>query len=546
MNFISIGTPLIDTSEDAPLIHQLEKQIADEKQRISSDRASSVIERIHQRGRFTAEERVQTLCDDHHPWFLGEFQGMDEHVEGNHRPYRLGVLCAIGTVKNRQVMIIANDNTITAGAWWPGTPQKIVHALETALRLQIPVIYLIECAGLYLPHQDKTFASRDGAGAIFETQARLNRSGIRQIAAIFGDCIAGGGYMPLLCDKIVMTEQASLCIGGHAITSHTKGSSSEPLGTPATHVHMSGCAESRVPDEQAALEKLRTWIDQLPSPSTDFFRIDDAIDSPFEQNDLYHLLPIDPSKPFSIEEILARLVDGAQLQRLDDDFGPEILAALALVDGLPTYIIANRGNTTQTQNGLLCAGGILYLDGITKMRKICENAHSNGVPVIWLQDVAGFDVGPDAEKNGLLRHGAMLLRELTCDGLQTPPHLTIILRKASGAGYYAMKGAPFHPALTLAVATSHIEVMSPETLAGTLFDKKIASASDDSKKAALETAKTQTIEAQIQASSPKAAAIRGDIDDIIPLDELRARIVTFLRAAWQNGSRPVKPYRLWG
>lgn len=544
MHFTTFGIQINAASTDANFIQAKEIEISRDKRDIAADRPQNVIERLESRVRMTADERVNRLCDDHNPWIFGEYPGFGT-TEGQHKPYRLGVITAIGCVQKRFALIIANDNTITAGAWWPGTPQKIVHALEVALRLQIPVIYLIECAGLYLPHQDKTFAGPDGAGAIFEAQARLSRSGIRQIAAIMGDCIAGGGYMPLLCDKIVMTEQASLCIGGTAITSHAKGSTNERLGSPSTHVHLSHCAEERVLNDEDAIQKLRLWMDMLPTSANAFFRIDSPIDPPFEQNDLYHLIPADPAKPLKIEEILARLVDGAQMQLIDDDFGSEILAAHALFDGLPALIIANRSETTQNMHGQIQAGGILYLDGITKMRKVCENAHHNGIPVIWIQDVSGFDVGIEAEKNGLLRHGAMLLRELAADGLETPPHLTIILRKASGAGYYAMKGAPFHPALTLATAISRIEVMSAETLAGTLFDRKIQKANDETARTMLETEKQRTIEAQNRTASSKEAAIRGDIDDIVPLNQLRNRILIFIKAAYQNASRSIKPNRLW-
>lgn len=540
MNFIHIGTPQTKPSPDAQIIHALEAEIDKEKSIIQTDRPKSVIDRIHSLGRLTADERVSELCDDHSPWLLGEFQGFDTPREGRNKPYRLGVLCALGKVCSRQVMIVANDNTIAAGSWWPGSSQKIVAALKTALQLRIPVLYLIECAGLFLPHQDQTFAAHDGAGAIFEMQAQLSRAGIRQMAAIFGDCIAGGGYMPLLCDKIVMTEQASLYIGGSAITSHAKGSDNSPFGTASVHVHLSGCAENRVPDDHAAIQKLRAWLEALPSPALAYFRLEDPVAPEYSIDDLYHLLPTAPNEHYIIENIVARLADASQIAKLHDEYGTEIFASIALFDGLPAVVIANRAETVRENNHLV-AGGILYHDGITKIRRICENANDDGLPVIWLQDVSGFDVGPDAERQGLLRHGAMLLRTLS---IQTAPHLTIILRKASGAGYYAMKGAPFHPALTLSTAISHLEVMSPQTLAGTLFDKKIARA-DDSQKAALIEAKEQVIQAQIQSSSPKSAAIRADVDEIIRLSDLRSRIIHFLHAAYQDASRPFKPQRLW-
>lgn len=541
MNFVHVGSPLAAQSPNAQTIHSLENELENDRLIIRNDRRKSIVDRIHNRERLTAYERIHAVCDDNNPWFIGEFQGFSQPHEGRNKPYALGVLCTLAKVCSRQVMLIANDNTIAAGSWWPGSSQKIIRALKTAQQLRIPVLYLIECAGLYLPNQDQTFAAHDGAGAIFEMQAQLSRAGIRQLAAIFGDCIAGGGYMPLLCDKIVMTEQASLCIGGSAITSHTKGAQNAPFGTPSAHVHLSGCAEQRVPNDHAAIKTLRKWLDELPTPAVDFFRLEDPLDPEYPGSDLYHLIPPAINQNYNIENVIARIADASQIMPIHDDFGSEILCAVTLFDGLPAVVIANRAETIREHNHAVHAGGILYHDGITKIRRISENANDDGLPVIWIQDVSGFDVGPEAENDGLLRHGAMLLRTLSC---QSAPHLTIILRKASGAGYYAMKGAPFHPALTISTVISHLEVMSPQTLAGTLFDKKIQTA-DDSEKSPLIEAKEQLIQTQIQSSSPKSAAIRADIDDIIPLSDLRSRIIQFLHAAYQDASRPIKPQRLW-
>ncbi len=546
MQLQNIGSQVTEPFGDANIIRSLENAVQNDKTIISEDRPQSTLERLNTKGRMTAENRIRALCDENTAWFLNEYQGFDMPREGHNKPYRLGVICALGCICGRQAIIIANDNTITAGSWWPGTPQKITHTLDMALRLQIPVFYLIECAGLYLPHQDETFAGQTGAGSIFEKQAQLNRSGILQVAAILGDCIAGGGYMPLMCDKIVMTETATLCIGGAAVTSQSKGKIQEKLGTAAVHVHQSGCADIMVPDDESAIQKLRTWASQMPASACDFYRIDEPIDPPYETDDLYHLIPIDPAKPYDMEQIVARIADGAQIQPLLDHIGHEIFAASALVDGLPVVILANRTLTTQDSRGQHHAGSILYREGIIKMRQICECANSDGIPVIWIQDVAGFDIGEQAESEGLLRHGAMLIRELANDGLQAPPHMTIILRKASGAGYYAMKGTPFHPAITIATAFSHIEVMSPETLAGTLFDRKINSLPhQDPMRIKLEQEKAEVIRKQKNVSTPQKAAMRGDIDDIIPLSSLRSAVIRFVRCAWQNASRPSKPVRLW-
>ncbi len=543
------GSPPSLNASNAEYIHECEAKIEKIRQILSENRPKETLARLSQNGRMTAEERVQSLCDAGTiPLYQGELQGFDTPPDGHTTPYRLGVICALGTIENRQAIIIANDNTVAAGSWWPGTPEKIQRAMMTALQLGIPVFYLIECAGLYLSMQDKTFASMSGAGAIFRTQAQLSKSGILQVAAIMGDCIAGGGYMPLMCDKIVMTEQATMCIGGTSLQSHSKGKIEHSIGSPAIHVHQSGCAECRVPDDLAAIAQLRSWARQMPTSANAFYRMDEPIEPTLSCEDLYHLIPHDPAKPFDILQVMARLADGGQIQLLMPEFGPEITAAFTLIDGLPCILIANTADVTQDSYGEIRAGGVIYRDGIDKMRILCEHANADGIPVIWLLDVAGFDIGETAEKDGLLRRGAMLLREHTCDETTSPAHLTIILRKASGAGYYVMKGAPFKPALTLATAISRLEVMTPETLAGTLYDRKIAkcnSPEKEEKKHLLEIAKQQTIEYQQKSSLPEHAAARGDIDAIIELRDMRKHAISFIRAAWQNSARPTKPPRLW-
>ena len=478
----------------------------------------------------TAYERLRALCDaEENIWYWGNYQ------EGDGSRL-MGVFCAIGVVCGRQTMIIANDNTQSAGSWVARAPEKIVHAQKAALRLGIPVIYLVECAGLFLPTQEKTFAGEMGAGRIFETQAELGKSGVLQLAAVFGDCIAGGGYMPLLCDKIVMTERASLCIGGTAIHSHAKGQSEEMLGGPQTHVHQSGCVDCRVADDKAALEKIREWMALMPTPALGYYRMGESMDSPWNVEDLDHLIPVDLARPLDICEILARLTDAGQFQILHDGAGSEITAALALIDGLPVVFVAS-------------AGAVLYRDGITKMRMVAAAARDDGIPMIWLQDVAGFDVGPEAEREGLLGHGAMLLRELSDDSNSCPPSLTVILRKASGAGYYAMKGAPFHPAWVVATAVSRLEVMQPQVLAGVVYDSKMNRLGDSPKdleiRAKLEDDKQELLERQILNGQALSAAKRGDVDDIVPLCQLRKLCISFVRCAYQSTNKPHKPHRLW-
>ena len=543
MFFENLGSSEIVCAGDAAIVRERERRVSSLLDQIAQDRCDATLERLNKRGRMTAEARVTALCDADVPlWYIGEFEGYARPAEGHTRPYRLGVVCALGVVCGRQCVIVANDNTVAAGSWWPGSPEKIVHALDVAMRLRVPVVYLVECAGLFLPKQAETFAGEHGAGAIFRRQAELSRAGIVQVAGIFGDCIAGGGYMPLMCDKIVMTEQASLCIGGASLNAQSKGQAAVRLGTAATHVHVSGCAEKRVLGDAEALETLRDWVSLLPSPACGFYRVAEPFAPVLPVSDLYDLLPAEISRGYDVLEVIARLVDASQGRFLLENTGPEIVAVQSLVDGLPVVLIANRAKN-MADSGVVHAGGVLYRDGIEKMRRVAEAAQSDGVPVIWLQDVSGFDIGEDAEREGLLKYGAMLLRELS--DAQSAPHLTLVLRKGSGAGYYAMKGAPFKPALVVGTVLSHLAVMQPETLAGTLYDRKLSAPGlDPDSRARLEAARQALVSEQSEAAEPVCAASRGNLDMIVPLEDLRNLMVTFVRASYQS-VRPVKPVRLW-
>lgn len=545
--------------------HELALQ---EKEREAvEERTERALKRVASHGRMTALERIESVVDryeDDAPrlWHIGAMRS----YEGNANASKaLGVLCVLGVVAGRSVVIIANDNTQSAGAWWPGTPEKIQAAQNMALRLRIPVIYFVECAGLYLACQEKTYAGAHGAGAIFERQAQLNRSGIVQLAAVFGDCIAGGGYMPILCDKIVMTEQSSICIGGSAISSAACGRQADRIGGPDVHVVYSHTADARVADDGAAIAWIRREVEKLPTPATAYYRIADSVLPQAPIADLYDILPTDLSHPYNIEDVVARIVDASQCVPLCHEFGEEIYSCFATVDGLPVVIIANRAQTIES-DGRLKSGGILYKEGIVKIRRIASAANDDGIPTIWIQDVAGFDIGAQAERDGLLRLGAGILHEIASDERDTPAAMTIVLRKASGAGYYAMKGSPFHPAWTVVTAITRMEVMRSDVLASALYDKKISKIDGEIKarqikdglaldcaeiaqlarnRDELVEARTALASAQNDNAQPRAALARGDADSFVALSQLRRAIVDFLHAAWQE-QRIVRPKRLWG
>lgn len=562
MYFESIGTSLPSTACSDPTILQRETCLLESRNKCYRARPPKALERLQKSHKLTVPERLEAILDPGTPSFdLGMYIGDDATPQA-------GVYCLGGMVSGLNVIVIANDNTLHAGAWVAEAPEKIQRAQETARRLRLPIIWLIECPGLDLMTQEKNYGGSHGAGAIFEHQIRHAQAGLVQIAAVFGDCIAGGGYLPIFCDRVIMTEQATLCIGGTALNRFSKAGFGK-LGGPDTHVHETGCADERVLDDYAACLRIRHWIGRLPTSAVPFYRVSEPIAPRFDIDDLYAILPSDPQKSFDIRELVARLADASLVSEIDADSTPTIFACHALMDGLPVIFIANQP---------LHFGSVLSKDSILKMTRIVQNAHVTGTPVIWLQDVSGFDIGETAERDGLLRHGAALLHALTRQDTDAP-HLTICLRKAAGAGYYAMKGRPFAPALIAGTVLTRLEVMDPTILAQTLFDAKIhrsqahiesltakqplpapnadalqtiSSASEAPSTVendlrlerahlqALQAQKAALIEYQTQASDALSAARRGDIDTVLALHELRQFILFFVYSAWQS-LRPRQP-----
>ena len=558
MLFESIGSVLPTTSHADQTTLDREKQLHALAQQYYFERPTRSLERLEKTHKMTVVQRLDAILDPGTPRFdLGLFTGDDETPQS-------GVYCVAGTISGLNVMVIANDNALHAGAWAIGTPEKIQRAQEAARRLRLPIVWLIECPGLYLPTQEMTFGGKTGAGGIFEHQIRHARAGLVQIAAVFGDCIAGGGYLPIFCDRVVMTQQASICIGGTALNRFSKAGSGK-LGGPDIHVHETGCADECVPDDEAACRRIREWIALLPTSAVPFFRKAEPLPPQYAIDDLYALLPSDTKKPFDVRELVARLVDGSLVSEIDAESAPQIYACHALANGLPFILIANQP---------LHLGSVLTKECIEKMIRITQDAHTTGTPLVWIQDVSGFDIGEAAERDGLLRHGAALLHALTQED-DAAPHLTICLRKASGAGYYAMKGRPFDPALIAGTVLTRLEVMDATILANTMYDAKIKRAqaaldaiqtqhqepnypqSVDNPSADLSTPvenlktahetltqlqkqKNALMEHQISESDVIQAVRRGDLDMAVPLRRLRELLLYFVNSSWQS-LRPRQP-----
>jgi acetyl-CoA carboxylase carboxyltransferase component len=450
-------------------------------------------------------------------------------------------------------MVIANDNTVASGAWWPLTPEKIERAQHVARRLRIPVIYLVDCSGLYLPEQSRSFPGPTGAGYIFKMNSLLSASGVPQIAAVFGDCIAGGGYMPIISDRVYMTEQAYMVIAGAALIKGGKSQNitSLTIGGADIHVHISNCADFRGPDDEAVLKMIRRDVSMLPSSAIEYYKYGGDTGEPlYDTGELKQIFPSDYRMSYDMRQVIARLVDSSLFWEVLPAKGEEMITGIAKIGGLYVGIIANNQflirhpeYTDQKR-----PGGILYREGISKISQFSRTCNDDGIPIIWLQDISGFDIGAEAEKEGLLGYGSNLIYT---NSTNTVPMITVLLRKASGAGYYAMSGIAYDPVIQLSTPITRLAVMEGRTLAvgafRTKLDDNFEIITDDSAEREKIRKGMQEVEDRITRDmDPIKSASQMDTDEVVCTGELRAYLRAVVEMSYQAiGHRRVKNPRIW-
>jgi 3-methylcrotonyl-CoA carboxylase beta subunit len=535
-------------------MHELDAALREKRGVVRVGWGESYAARVHEKGKWTAHERIAALLDGEPDELLelGTLVNWGRDFAGSKRQAPgAGVITGLGRVHGRWTVVIANDNTVASGAWWPLTPEKIERAQQVALSLRLPVLYLVDCSGLFLPEQSNSFSGRTGAGHIFTMNARLAAAGVPQIAAVFGDCIAGGGYMPIISDRVYMTEQAYMVIAGAALIKGAKSQkiTSLDIGGPEVHVHQSGCADVRVPNDEVLIRVLREQVSLLPSPAGAFYRHGAAPEPPrFDPDELEALFPPDPRQVYDIEQVIARLVDGSLFHEVLPHVGREMVTGVARIGGLWVGLVANRQGIVEEPGIGPRAGGVLYREGISKISAFARACDDDGIPLIWLQDISGFDIGVEAERLGLLGYGSNLIYT---NSTQRTPFFSVLLRKASGAGYYAMSGMPYEPVVQLATPITRLAVMEGRTLAIATFNSKLddqfeIATDDPEERRAIEAQMAKTA-ARIEADmDPVRAAASMDADEVVCVGELRRWLVALTEAAWQSiGYRRTKNPRIW-
>jgi 3-methylcrotonyl-CoA carboxylase beta subunit len=558
--FHPIGSSLGDEPElreNARAMGELEDSLFKRREIIKEGWGKVYHDRVHVKKKLTTYERLALLADSQEKILPINSFVNDGIVFGDDSQKKTspnaGVVTAFVMVHEKWLMLIANENTVASGSWWPKTPEKIIRAQEMALRLKIPVVYLVDCSGLFLPEQSQTFPGKHGAGHIFKMNSLLSDAGVPQIAGVCGDCIAGGGYMPLISDRVYMTEDAYMVIAGAALIRGAKSQnlSSHDIGGAHVHVNLSNCADVRVPNDTLLIQKIREEIKRLPQSAVDYYRAENKKSSPrFDESELRALLPVNSKRSYDIREVIARLVDDSLFYEFDANDGSEVFCGLARVSGLYVAFLANRQelfNHPENRN-IKRAGGILYREGVKKFSRFVRAVNDDGIPICWLQDVSGFDVGIEAEKQGLLAYGSSLIY---ANSTVKTPVMTVLLRKASGAGYYAMAGMPFDPVLQISTTIARLAVMEASTLAigaySTKLDDNFEIASKDSaERIAIETG-MQAVRDRIEKDMDVyKAAQQMDIDEVVSVSEIRSYLECFAESAYQSiGVRRIKNSRIW-
>jgi acetyl-CoA carboxylase carboxyltransferase component len=556
-----IGTPIEEAIDEQTYHANLERMerlnaaLFARRDEVRAGWGPEYVDRVHAKGKLTTWERIEVLKDPGSRVFpLNTFvnYGITFGDPPKTSP-SAGVITAFLRIHGRLCVVFANDNTVASGAWWPLTPEKIERAQEVGLRLRLPVIYLVDCSGLFLPEQSHTFPGKTGAGYIFKMNSLLSAGGVPQIAGVLGDCIAGGGYMPIISDKLFMTEQAYMVIAGAALVKGGKGQkiTSLTIGGPDVHVHLSNCGDERVPDDATMMARIRQEVAKLPASAAGYYRhAFSPADPRFPTREIDGLLPIDHRVVYDVRQVIARLVDSSLFWELMPHTGEEMVTGIARLGGLYVGIITNNQKLTPHPElkERSRPGGILYREGIAKISQFSRACNSDGIPILWLQDISGFDIGLEAEKHGLLGFGSNLLYT---NSTNETPMITVLLRKASGAGYYAMTGRPYEPFVQLSTPLTRLAVMEGRTLAiGTyrsrLDDNFNLITQDPAERAQVE-AGMKEVEGRIEADmDPYKSARQMDTDEIVAAHELRDYLVTLVEMCYQSvGYRRVKNPRIW-
>ena len=492
------------------------------------------IESQHKKGKLTARERIDYLTDKDSGFLeVGLFAGEGMYGEEGGCPSG-GVVTGIGYVMGRQCMIVANDATVKAGAWFPITAKKNLRAQEIAMENRLPVIYLVDSAGVFLPMQDEIFPDKEHFGRQFRNNAKMSSMGIVQIAAIMGSCVAGGAYLPIMSDEAMIVDKTgSIFLAGSYLVKAAIGEDvdNETLGGATTHCEISGVTDNKFPNDQACLDYIKKLFDKIGHNGKAGFDRVAPKDPREDPNEIYGLMPNNRAKPYDMLDIIKRLVDNSDFEQYKELYGMTILCGYARIDGWAVGIVANQRKIVKTKKGEMRMGGVIYSDSADKAARFIMNCNQRKIPLLFIQDVSGFMVGSKAEHGGIIKDGAKMVNAMANS---TVPKFTLIVGNSYGAGNYAMCGKAYDPRLIYAWPTAQIAVMSGASAAKTLLQIKVGALKAQGKTIAKEEEDTllkEITDRYNEQLSPYYAAARLWVDGVIDPLETRQMVSIGIEAA---------------
>jgi acetyl-CoA carboxylase carboxyltransferase component len=498
------------------------------------------IEKQHKKGKLTARERIDYLKDtDANFLEIGAFVGEGMYTEYGGCPSG-GVVAGITYVTGKQCIVVANDATVKAGAWFPITAKKNLRMQEIAMENRLPIIYLVDSAGVFLPMQDEIFPDKEHFGRMFRNNARMSSMGITQISAVMGACVAGGAYLPIMSDEaLIVDKTGSIFLAGSYLVKAAIGETidNETLGGATTHCEISGVTDYKAKDDKDALDKIRNIMDKTGANEKAGFNRKESADPKEDQKEIYGILPRNRAKPYNMKDIIVRLVDSSDFEEYKQEYGKSIICGYARVDGWAVGIVANQREMIKTKKGEMQFGGVIYSDSADKAARFIANCNQKKIPLVFLQDVTGFMVGSRSEHGGIIKDGAKMVNTMANSVV---PKFTIIIGNSYGAGNYAMCGKAYDPRLIVSWPTAQLAVMGGEQAAKVLLQIEKASlkakGEEIDEKVEKTLLKTITDRYDTQ-TSPYFAASRLWVDAII--DPLETRKVISMGIEAANNS-PIK------
>jgi acetyl-CoA carboxylase carboxyltransferase component len=536
---------------------ELEFNINDDDMRLKISRMEAQLQKIylgggekriaalHEKGKLTARERIDLLLDPETPRFeVGAFAGMGMYKEHGGCP-AAGVVVVIGFISGKQCIVVANDATVKAGAWFPITGKKNLRAQEIAMENKLPIIYLVDSAGVYLPMQDEIFPDKEHFGRIFRNNAIMSSMGITQIAAVMGSCVAGGAYLPIMSDEsLIVDKTGTIFLAGSYLVKAAIGETidNETLGGATTHTEISGVCDYKVENDEACLATIRKMIGQIGrAESAGFDRIE-PVPPANDPKKLYGIIPSERSKPYAIHNVLDCIFDKDSITEYKADYGQTIVCAYARLDGWSVGIVANERELSKNAKGEMQFGGVIYNDSADKAARFIMNCNQKNIPLIFFQDVSGFMVGSKSEHAGIIKDGAKMVNAMANSVV---PKFTVVIGNSYGAGNYAMCGKAYDPRLIVAWPTAEIAVMSGAAAAKTLLQIEVASlkARGEEITPERENELLSSIKARYDEQiSPYYAASRLWVDAII--DPAKTREFLSIGIAMANLKKAEKPYNV--